>query len=199
MWEEAEGKRGKGWGRRIGYTAKEFSGLVEGLERVRMRLGVRAVDCERVAWVLGREGVDLGGREREGEWGVGQVVGEGKGKERRKAGKEEGVKKSGSGVPHKTKTSKSEGKAEEKSGGGEGSGGKTSKSVGKATAASVKGEEPRRSKRKPAALDLPGESTSTKRYASTTPIKSAQEAHSIQEVKVAYHYGPFKFRFQRVI
>jgi hypothetical protein len=188
MWEEAEGKRGKGWGRRIGYTAKEFSRLVEGLERVRMRLGVRAVDCERVAWVLGREGVDLGGREREG-----------KGKERRKAGKEEGVKKSGSGVPHKTKTSKSEGKAEEKSGGGEGSGEKTSKSVGKATAASVKGEEPRRSKRKPAALDLPGESTSTKRYASTTSIKSAQEAHSIQEVKVAYHYGPFKFRFQRVI
>jgi len=132
------------------------------VERVRGSLGVRAVDCERVAWVLGREGVDLGRSEREGVGGVGLIVGKGKGKERQVGREEEGPKKSGSGVPRRTKMSKSLGKAEEKSSGMEAAGQKTSKPVRNAAAASVKGEEPRRSKRKPAP-DPPGESTSTKR------------------------------------
>ena len=59
MWEE-DAKPG-GWKRVIKYSVKEYGVLVEGLKGVRERLGVEAVDVERVAWVLQREGFDVGG------------------------------------------------------------------------------------------------------------------------------------------
>ncbi|KAF2872449.1 hypothetical protein BDV95DRAFT_593824 [Massariosphaeria phaeospora] len=64
-WED-----GGGWKRGIKYNVKEYGQVVEGVRELRSRLGegVRAVDVERVGWVLGREGVDVGGdREGEGE------------------------------------------------------------------------------------------------------------------------------------
>ncbi|OJD29975.1 uncharacterized protein BKCO1_690003 [Diplodia corticola] len=76
--EEAKGK-GKGWGRRIGYTEKEYGvlvGKVRGVvERVRgWGLGEgelggmgEAVAVEKVAWVLGKEGVDCDRIVGEGE------------------------------------------------------------------------------------------------------------------------------------
>ncbi|KAH7125351.1 hypothetical protein B0J11DRAFT_486846 [Dendryphion nanum] len=56
MWEDG-GKEG-GWKRGIKYSVKEYRELVERMGVVRERLGVGAVEMERVAWVLGREGVD---------------------------------------------------------------------------------------------------------------------------------------------
>jgi hypothetical protein len=59
VWDE-EGSPG-GWKRKIKYNVKEYEQLVEGVRDLKERLGgkVRAVDVERVAWVLGREGVDV--------------------------------------------------------------------------------------------------------------------------------------------
>ena len=48
-----------GWKRSIKYTAKEYELLLQGVTELSGRLGVRAVDMERVAWVLGRNGVDV--------------------------------------------------------------------------------------------------------------------------------------------
>ncbi|KAF2690859.1 hypothetical protein K458DRAFT_382437 [Lentithecium fluviatile CBS 122367] len=59
MWDEP-GKPG-GWKRAIKYNNKEYEELIGRVEKVRERLGVRAVDCEKVAWVLGKDGVDLDG------------------------------------------------------------------------------------------------------------------------------------------
>jgi hypothetical protein len=47
------------WKRKIKYNVKEYEKVLEGVEGLIERLGVRAVDVERVAWVLGREGVDV--------------------------------------------------------------------------------------------------------------------------------------------
>jgi hypothetical protein len=47
------------WKRGIKYNIKEYASLVEKVRELRLRLGPRAVDIERVAWVLGREGVRL--------------------------------------------------------------------------------------------------------------------------------------------
>ena len=78
----------RGWKRPIGYNAKEYGEVVERVGEVVRRLGVRAVECERVAWVLGREGVDVGEEEGEGgeveagkleEKGEENVVGSAKG------------------------------------------------------------------------------------------------------------------------
>ncbi|KAF1940860.1 hypothetical protein EJ02DRAFT_512828 [Clathrospora elynae] len=56
-WDE---KGGGGWKRGIKYSVKEYAVLVEGVKGGRKRLGeVGAVDFERVAWVLGKEGVDV--------------------------------------------------------------------------------------------------------------------------------------------
>jgi hypothetical protein len=56
MWDESGSPAG--WKRKIKYNVKEYEALVEKVDELRERLGVRAVDVERVAWVLGREGVD---------------------------------------------------------------------------------------------------------------------------------------------
>jgi hypothetical protein len=60
MWDE-ESKAGKGWGRKIGYTAKEYRVLAEKAGEVCERLGVRAADLEKVGWVLGRENRNVDG------------------------------------------------------------------------------------------------------------------------------------------
>ncbi|KAI2485608.1 hypothetical protein Ptr902_04548 [Pyrenophora tritici-repentis] len=64
-WDD-EGKAGKGWQRKVKYNMKEYETVVQRVEKLRVRLGekgnesVRAVDIERVAWVLGKEGRDVG-------------------------------------------------------------------------------------------------------------------------------------------
>lgn len=57
-WDEAGAG---GWKRSIKYTAKEYAMVVESVGVLRKRLGeeVHAVDVERVAWVLGKEGMDI--------------------------------------------------------------------------------------------------------------------------------------------
>ncbi len=67
---EEDGGRSKGWDRKIAYTMKEYRSLYERLQVLRERLErecgevVRAVDVERVAYVLGKrahhECCDLG-------------------------------------------------------------------------------------------------------------------------------------------
>jgi hypothetical protein len=60
FWGEEERKgKGRGWKRKIGYTVKEYKELFEKVWEIRERLGVNAVEVEKVAWVLGRKGVDL--------------------------------------------------------------------------------------------------------------------------------------------
>ncbi|KAJ4344197.1 hypothetical protein N0V95_006275 [Ascochyta clinopodiicola] len=49
----------EGWGRRIKYNIAEYKELLRGVERICGRLGVAAVEVERVAYVLGKEGVDV--------------------------------------------------------------------------------------------------------------------------------------------
>lgn len=74
-WDE-QGKTG--WGRSIKYCVKEYGEVIARVERVRERLGVRAVDVERVAYVLGKEGLDVDAEiegEREDD-GVGGRVSE---------------------------------------------------------------------------------------------------------------------------
>jgi hypothetical protein len=46
---------GKGWNRTIKYNKKEYGEFIRRVQGVIERLGVRAVDVERVGWVLGRE------------------------------------------------------------------------------------------------------------------------------------------------
>ncbi|KAF2809616.1 uncharacterized protein BDZ99DRAFT_387974 [Mytilinidion resinicola] len=162
MWEEAEVKgKGMGWERKIGYTVKEYRAVVEGVGRVMERLGVGAGEVERVAWVLGREGGDLG-------------VGKGGGVGAEVEGKDEGEGereklKNGKGVKGDRK-----GKIEKK----------TVKGGRKAVNEAVKGEEPRRSKRKPVAQDPLEESKVTKRYAITKSIGFDLQAHASQEGEV---------------
>jgi hypothetical protein len=48
-----------GWKRPIKYNVKEYVEVVERIAQVVERLGVSAVECEKVAWVLGNEGVGL--------------------------------------------------------------------------------------------------------------------------------------------
>lgn len=163
MWEEAEVKgKGRGWGRKIGYTAKEYRAVVEGVGKVVERLGVGAGEVERVAWVLGREGGELGEVE-------GVEVG---GKDEVKDGVEEGEEErseQGTGVKEDRK-----GRAKKK----------TAKGGGKAIHEAGKGEEPRRSKRMVVAQDPLDESKATKRYVVVKSIKSVSQAHASQEVKV---------------
>ncbi|KAF2035383.1 hypothetical protein EK21DRAFT_53876 [Setomelanomma holmii] len=60
MWDE-QGSPG-GWQRKIKYNNKEYEELVPKVQALRKRLGekVRALDIERVAWVLGNEAIDVG-------------------------------------------------------------------------------------------------------------------------------------------
>ena len=77
VWDEEVGgaKEGKGWQRKIRYNLKEYDMLLERVKklgpRLRQELGQKdttasAMDIERVAWVLGKEGVDVGVQDDEG-------------------------------------------------------------------------------------------------------------------------------------
>lgn len=57
-----------GWQRKIKYNAKEYEFVLEKVNALVKRLDVRAVDAEKVAWVLGKEGaiVDDGKEEEPG-------------------------------------------------------------------------------------------------------------------------------------
>jgi hypothetical protein len=57
MWDEPGSP--SGWQRKIKYNVKEYEILVSKVEELRKRLSVRALDVERVAWVLGKEGVNV--------------------------------------------------------------------------------------------------------------------------------------------
>jgi hypothetical protein len=63
MWDEGTSA---GWKRVIKYSMKEYEALLGKVEELKGRLGVRAVDVERVAWVLGREGVNVDAEVEEG-------------------------------------------------------------------------------------------------------------------------------------
>lgn len=69
-WDEANDAKGAGWRRGIKYNAKEYGVLVEKVSVLRKRLGVgnvMAVDVEKVAWVLGKEGVDVSAEDEKNE------------------------------------------------------------------------------------------------------------------------------------
>ncbi|EUC43064.1 hypothetical protein COCMIDRAFT_101891 [Bipolaris oryzae ATCC 44560] len=67
---EVKAKESAGWQRKIKYNFKEYEMMFVRVKKLRMRLGkspdqkpgpiVRAVDIEKVAWVLGKEGKDVG-------------------------------------------------------------------------------------------------------------------------------------------
>lgn len=88
MWDEP-GSPG-GWQRKIKYNVKEYEMLLEKVDVLIERLGVRAVDVERVAWVLGKESVDVSadsdGAEEEEKAGEDEAEGD-------EAMKEKAVKK----------------------------------------------------------------------------------------------------------
>lgn len=56
MWDEPAKDGRKGWGRKIGYTAKEYEALLGKVVEVRQRLGCGAREAECVAYVLGKTG-----------------------------------------------------------------------------------------------------------------------------------------------
>ncbi|KAL5120084.1 hypothetical protein ACEQ8H_001909 [Pleosporales sp. CAS-2024a] len=57
VWDEC-GRPG-GWQRKMQYSAKEYGMVLDKVGGLMERLGVTAVDAEKVAWVLGRERVHL--------------------------------------------------------------------------------------------------------------------------------------------
>jgi hypothetical protein len=57
--KSGHGAHGKGWKRKIGYNAKEYTALVDVVERARTRLGVTVSELERVGFVLGKEALDI--------------------------------------------------------------------------------------------------------------------------------------------
>jgi hypothetical protein len=66
-WDEPS-KGPKGWTRQISYTAKEYRRFDELATDLRKRLNVKAIDIEKVGYVLGKEkaDVDLGMNSKEG-------------------------------------------------------------------------------------------------------------------------------------
>lgn len=56
-WDDSGSPRG--WKRAIKYNVKEYAEVVERVKALRKRLNIRAIDAERVAWVLGKENVDV--------------------------------------------------------------------------------------------------------------------------------------------
>ncbi|KAI4628694.1 hypothetical protein J4E83_003247 [Alternaria metachromatica] len=74
--ETGSGKDGKGWQRKIKYNVKEYEMMLDRVHELRKRLRrgfgqrdplARAIDVERVAWVLGKEGLDVSVQEDETE------------------------------------------------------------------------------------------------------------------------------------
>ena len=103
-WVHWEEEKGKGWDRKIKYTMKEYQSLCKEVEKVRARLDVPAVEMEKVAWVLGREGADLAGTEP-GEAKKKASTDEDKGEEE-KEGKKAQAKKPAKGSKRKAEESK---------------------------------------------------------------------------------------------
>ncbi|KAH5165776.1 hypothetical protein HBI73_034400 [Parastagonospora nodorum] len=87
MWDESGSP--SGWQRKIKYNVKEYEMLLEKVNVLIERLGVRAVDVERVAWVLGKESVDIDA----GSDGVGEEKSEQDEAEEEKVTEEKTVKK----------------------------------------------------------------------------------------------------------
>lgn len=56
---DAPGKKEYNWDRSIKYNVTEYKELLASVEALRKKLGVRAVDAEKVAYVLGKERVEL--------------------------------------------------------------------------------------------------------------------------------------------
>jgi hypothetical protein len=48
-----------GWQRKIKYNIKEYEVLLKKVDTLVKRLNVQAVDAEKVAWVLGKAGIDI--------------------------------------------------------------------------------------------------------------------------------------------
>jgi len=78
VWDDETGsaKDGKGWQRKIKYNVKEYEMMLDRVHELRKRLRrgfgqrdplARAIDLERVAWVLGKEGLDVSVQEDETE------------------------------------------------------------------------------------------------------------------------------------
>lgn len=65
-WTHWDEKGKTGWGRSIKYNVSEYKEIVATVEELRKRLGVAAVDVEKVAYVLGKEGVDVDAEMDEG-------------------------------------------------------------------------------------------------------------------------------------
>lgn len=86
-WDEpvSGGKGGKGWDRKIGYTAKEYRRYLELMEVVRKRLGVGCRDVECVGYVLGQIGAEVNSAEVEEDELVGKEVEDQAAKFKRKA------------------------------------------------------------------------------------------------------------------
>lgn len=62
-WDEVgkgKGKGGEGWDRVIKYNVKEYKEILVRVGAMRERLGVSAVDVEKVAYVLGSDRADVG-------------------------------------------------------------------------------------------------------------------------------------------
>jgi hypothetical protein len=65
VWDEGDGE---GWKRKIKYNIKEYEMVFKKVEALRSRLGkgeMGAAEVEKVAWVLGQEGVDVDGGEED--------------------------------------------------------------------------------------------------------------------------------------
>jgi hypothetical protein len=58
-WSEPQ-KGASGWGRKIAYNASEYRTLDRLASAVTARLGVAAVDVEKVGYVLGKQNADVG-------------------------------------------------------------------------------------------------------------------------------------------
>jgi hypothetical protein len=52
---------GEGWDRKIKYNVGEYKEVLKSVEELRTRLGIRVVDAEKVAYVLGKEMADIDG------------------------------------------------------------------------------------------------------------------------------------------
>lgn len=60
FWEDKAGAR---WDRKIKYSLKEYRELVARVDELRKRIGRTALEAEKVAYVLGKQGVSLSGAE----------------------------------------------------------------------------------------------------------------------------------------
>lgn len=76
---------GEGWDRKIKYNVGEYKEVLKSVGDLRTRLGIRAVDAEKVAYVLGKEMADID-RDVDGKGKAEDVVYEEVGKKNEKDG-----------------------------------------------------------------------------------------------------------------